>query len=53
MDRRSIGCVTIAIILVIVGTFSTAVLPSTPTYQAVAGGIIVFAFALIFLCLRD
>lgn len=53
MDRREIGCVALAVALVLVGTLSTGPLPSTGPYQVVAGGIIVAGFALLLYCFRD
>ena len=52
MERREIGCVLFAFALVVAGTFATGLLPSSAPYQAVAGGVIVAGFALLFYCFR-
>ena len=53
MDRREVGCVVVAFALIVIGTFSTGLLPPTTPYQVLAGAIIVAGFALPFFCLRD
>lgn len=52
MDRNEIGCTVVAGVLLVGGTLATGVLPSTALYQAVAGGLIVSAFALLLYCFR-
>ena len=52
MEAREIGCALAAFGLVVVGTVSTGVLPPTAVGQAVAGGLIVAGFALLFYCFR-
>lgn len=53
MDRRQLGCVTVAFVLVIGGTLATGVLPASAPYQAVAGGVIVAGFAVLGYCFSD
>jgi len=53
MDRRDLGCATLAVALVLVGTFATGLLPASTAYQVVAGGVIVAGFALLLYCFRD
>lgn len=53
MDAREIGCAAVAVALVVAGTLATGPLPSTPAYQAIAGGVIVAGFGLLLYCFRD
>ena len=48
---RQYACLGVATVLVIIGTLSTGLLPSTPLYQVLAGGIIVGGFAVGYACL--
>jgi len=43
-DRRTIGGMAVAILLIIGGTLATGLLPSSTPYQVLAGGIIVAGF---------
>jgi|GEM_PF-4120623 len=53
MNTRDYACFGVAVLLLVVGTFATGFLPPSPLSQVLAGGLIVAAFALIFVCLRD
>lgn len=53
MNMRDYACFAIAAVLLVAGTFATGFLPPTPLSQVVAGGLIVAAFAIVFVCLRD
>ena len=53
MNPRDYTCFAVAVLLLVVGTFATGFLPPTTLSQVIAGGLIVAAFAIIFLCLRD
>ena len=52
MERHEVGCVLVAFALVVVGTFATGLVPPGPVYQALAGGLIVAGFGLLFYCFR-
>ncbi|AAV44612.1 hypothetical protein C444_18932 [Haloarcula japonica DSM 6131] len=43
--RRQYVFLELAAVLIVVGTFATGFLPSTPFYQVLSGGIIVAGFA--------
>lgn len=46
MDRRRrYAGLGVAVVLIITGTLATGLLPSTPLYQVIAGGLIVAGFA--------
>jgi hypothetical protein len=49
--RRRYLCLGIATALIVAGTLATGLLPSTAPYQALAGGIIVLGFAVLYVCL--
>lgn len=53
MNTRDYACFAIAAVLLVVGTLATGFLPPTPLSQVIAGGLIVAAFAIVFVCLRD
>lgn len=48
---RQYGCLGVAVALIVTGTLATGLLPPTPLYQVLAGGIIVGGFAVVFICL--
>lgn len=51
-DRtRQYVCLGAAAVLIIIGTLATGLLPPTPLYQVLAGGIVVGGFAVGFTCL--
>ena len=50
MERRQLGCLAVAVVLVVGGTLATGVLPRTTAGQLVAGGIIVAGFAVLYYC---
>ena len=52
MNRSELGCGAVAVALVVVGTFSTGLLPSATPYQVLAGGIIVAGFVTLLYCFR-
>jgi hypothetical protein len=49
--RRRYVCPGAAVALILVGTLATGLLPSTALYQALAGGLIVAGFGVLYLCL--
>lgn len=50
-DRtRTYACLAVAVLLVVVGSLATGVVPATLPYQALAGAVIVAGFALAFAC---
>lgn len=44
-------CLGVAVLLIIAGTLATGLLPSTPLFQVLAGGVIVAGFAVVYACL--
>jgi hypothetical protein len=51
-DRtRTYACLALSVVLVVGGTLATGLLPPTPGYQVVAGGIILLGFVLVYACL--
>jgi hypothetical protein len=50
---REVACFVVAAIMVTAGTIGTGVLPATLPFQLLAGGLILAAFALIVVCLKD
>jgi hypothetical protein len=49
-DRRRYPCLALAAVLVVAGTIAAGLLPSSPLYQVLAGGIIVAGFAVGYAC---
>ena len=45
-DRQRYVYLGLAAVLIVIGTLATGLLPSSPFYQALAGGIIVMGFAI-------
>lgn len=53
-SRTRYACLGLSVLLVIGGTLATGVVPSTLPAQALAGGVIVAGFLLVYVCLgRD
>ena len=50
---REVACFVVAAVMVTVGTVATGVLPAELPFQLLAGGMILGAFALVVICLRD
>lgn len=53
LTPRDYGCLAVAAVLLVAGTFATGFLPPTLLSQWIAGGLVVAAFAVVFVCLRD
>jgi hypothetical protein len=53
VETRTVGCLAASGALLVAGTLGTGLLPPTLPYQALAGALIVAAFALVFLCMRE
>ncbi|MFB6218993.1 MAG: hypothetical protein ABEH77_07445 [Halobacteriaceae archaeon] len=51
--RTRYACLALSVLLVVGGTLATGVVPGTLPAQAVAGGVIVAGFGLVYVCLRD
>lgn len=52
LDREA-ACFVVAAVMVTAGTLATGVLPAKLPFQLLAGGLILGAFALIVICLKD
>jgi hypothetical protein len=50
---REVVCFVVAAIMVTAGTLASGVLPSTLPFQIVIGGVILGAFVLLVVCLKD
>jgi hypothetical protein len=50
---REVVCFVVAAVMVTVGTVATGVLPAELPFQLLAAGMILGAFALIVICLKD
>jgi len=50
---REVVCFVVAAVIVTAGTIATGVLPAALPFQLLAGGLILGAFALIVVCLKD
>jgi hypothetical protein len=50
---REVVCFVVAAIMVSVGTLASGFLPATLAYQVLIGGVILGAFVLLVVCLKD
>jgi len=50
---REVVCFVVAAIMVSVGTLASGFLPATLPYQVLIGGVILGAFVLLVVCLKD
>ena len=53
IERRTAGCLGLALLLVAVGTLGAGVAPRDPLVQVGAGALIVAGFGVVFVCFRD
>lgn len=50
---REVACFVVAAIMVSVGTLATGLLPAELPFQLLAGSLVLGAFALLVICLKD
>lgn len=53
IERRTAGCLGLALLLVVLGTLGAGIDPGDPVVQVVSGGLIVAGFGVVFVCFRD
>lgn len=53
IERRTAGCLGLALVFVIIGTLGAGIDPRDPVVQVGAGALIVAGFGVVFICFRD